>query len=51
MPTNVLHAGCVTELAGDTTTARSYHTSFAERERLHLRQESGVLSRTTRIQT
>jgi hypothetical protein len=39
MPTNVLHAGCVTELAGDTTTARSYHTSFAERERLHLRQE------------
>jgi hypothetical protein len=39
MPTNVLHAGCVTELAGDTTTARSYRTSFAERERLHLRQE------------
>ena len=39
MPTNVLHAGCVTELAGDTTTARSYRTPFAERERLHLRQE------------
>jgi hypothetical protein len=39
MPTNVLHAGCVTERAGDTTTARSYRTSFAERERLHLRQE------------
>jgi hypothetical protein len=39
MPTNVLHAGCATELAGDTITARSYSTSFAERERLHLRQE------------
>ena len=39
MPTNVSHTGCATERAGDTTTARSYRTSFAERERLHLRQE------------
>ncbi len=39
MPTNVSLTGCVTERAGDTTTARSYRTSLAERERLHLRQE------------
>jgi hypothetical protein len=39
MPTNVSHAGGATERAGDTTTARSYRASFAERERLHLRQE------------
>ena len=39
MPTNVSHAGCATERAGDTTTARSYRASFAERERLHLRFE------------
>ena len=39
MPRNVSHTGCATERAGDTTTARSYRTSFAERERLHLRQE------------
>jgi hypothetical protein len=39
MPTNVSHTGCATERAGDTTTARSYRTSFAERERLHLRHE------------
>jgi hypothetical protein len=39
MLTNMSHAGRVTERAGDTTTARSYRTSFAERERLHLRQE------------
>jgi hypothetical protein len=39
MPTNVSHPGCATGRAGDTTTARSYRTSFAERERLHLRQE------------
>jgi hypothetical protein len=40
MPTNVSHVGCATERAGDsTTTARSYRTSFAERERLYLRQE------------
>jgi len=31
--------GCATGRAEDTTTARSYRTSFAERERLHLRQE------------
>ena len=34
MPRNVSHTGCATERAGDTTTARSYRTSFAERERL-----------------
>jgi len=39
MPTNVSHTGCATECAGDTTSARSYRTSYAERERLHLRQE------------
>ena len=41
MPTNVLHTGCATERAGDTTTARSYRNSFAERERLlvYLRHE------------
>ncbi len=39
MPTNVSHTGCATGRDGDTTTARSYRTSFSERERLHLRQE------------
>ena len=39
MPTNVSHTGCATECAEDTTSARSYRTSYAERERLHLRQE------------
>ena len=39
MPRNVSHIGCAAERAGDTTTTRSYRTSFAERERLHLRQE------------
>ena len=39
MPRNVSHIGYAIERAGDTSTARSYRTSFAERERLHLRQE------------
>ncbi len=39
MLTNVSHTGCATECARDTTSARTYRTSFAERERLHLRQE------------
>ena len=39
MPTSMSLTGCATGRAEDTTTARSYRTSFAERERLHLRQE------------
>ena len=39
MPTNMSLTGCATGRAEDTTTARSYRTSYAERERLHLRQE------------
>jgi hypothetical protein len=39
MPTNVSHTGCAAERAGDTTTARSYRTSYAEHERIHLRHE------------
>jgi len=31
--------GCATGRAEDTTTARSYRTSYVERERLYLRQE------------
>ena len=39
MPTSMSLTGCATGRAEDTTTARSYRTSYAERERLHLRQE------------
>jgi hypothetical protein len=39
MPTSVSLTGCATGRAGDTTTARSYRASFAERQRLHLRHE------------
>ena len=39
MPTNMSHTGCAIGRDGDTTAARSYRTSYAERERLHLRHE------------
>ena len=49
MPTNVSPTGCATERAGDTTTARSYRTSFAERERLHLRHEFHFVRRAFKL--